>query len=96
MCSIAFTIQCIDLYKEYKSYQTIVTVNIERESIVNLPAVTICAGYTYKQIKSLQDYELVKDVFEHVDGKNINCKTNTGPCTPINHFSSFKNLLDRI
>lgn len=44
VCSIALTIQCIDLYKEYKSYQTIVTVNIERESIIKLPAVAICEG----------------------------------------------------
>ena len=87
-CSIALTIQFIDLYKEYKSYQTVVTVNIERESIINLPAVAVCEKYTYKQYKSLQYYKLVKDVFEHVDGKNINCETNTGPCTPVNYFTS--------
>ena len=89
-CLIALTIQSIDLYKEYKSYQTVVTVNIEKESIINLPAVAVCERNLHGKLISildLQNYKLVKDLFGHIDYKNINCETNTGPCTPVTRVS---------
>ena len=90
-CLIALTIQSIDLYKEYKSYQTVVTVNIESESIVTLPAVAVCERNPFhKSILislDLPEYKIVKDLFGYVDYKNINCETNTGPCTPVIHVS---------
>ena len=52
VCSLVLTIQSIDLYKEYKSYQTVVTVNIEGESIVKLPAVAVCERNHFVQIGS--------------------------------------------
>ena len=42
ICLSALIIECYYVYKDYKDYHTVVTVNIERPSLVEYPAVSVC------------------------------------------------------
>ena len=56
-CLIALTIETYALYKDYVNYQTVVTVNITRQSVVNFPAIAICESHHFIKIKG--------DIFNH-------------------------------
>lgn len=61
ICSCALMYQSIDMYIGYKEYQTIVTVNIGRESIIEYPGVSLCFSNPYINLtKPAKDYNLTK------------------------------------
>ena len=51
VCFIALTIETYNLYKDYNDYQTVVTVNITRQSVVNFPGIAICESHHFVKIK---------------------------------------------
>ena len=50
-CLIALTIETYNLYNDYFDYQTVVTVNITRQSVVNYPGIAICESHHFIKVK---------------------------------------------
>ena len=50
-CLIALIIESYNLFKEYLEYQTVVTVNITRQSVVSFPGVSICESNRFINLK---------------------------------------------
>ena len=50
-CLIALTNESYDLYKEYRRYQTVVTVNITHQSVVSFPGLSICESNHFINLK---------------------------------------------
>ena len=50
-CLIALLSESLDLYKDYKSYQTVVSVNIGKQRIIEYPGVSVCESHHLVQMK---------------------------------------------
>ena len=61
ICSCALIYQSIDLYIDYKKYQTIVTVNIEKQSAIEFPGISLCFNNPYINLsEQSEDHKLSK------------------------------------
>lgn len=50
-CLIALSIESYKLYNDYKNYQTVVTVRIGRQTVINFPGVSICESHHFFKVK---------------------------------------------
>ena len=53
-CLIALTTESFELYKDYNNYQTVVSVNMSRQKIVEYPGVSVCESHHL--VKLNQDF----------------------------------------
>ena len=53
ICLIALSIESFDLLVEYKKYQTVVTVRIERRSVIEFPGVSVCESHHTVKINNI-------------------------------------------
>lgn len=61
LCSCALLYQSINLYIDYKKYQTIVTVNIDKEKFIEFPGVSLCFSNPFVNLtKQTEVYKLTK------------------------------------
>ena len=50
-CFIALSIESYELYNDYMNYQTVVTVRIGRQTVINFPGVSICESHHFFKVK---------------------------------------------
>ena len=54
-CLIALTIQSFHLLVEYKKYKTVVTVRIERRSVIEFPGISVCESHHTVKVNRYND-----------------------------------------
>ena len=66
ICLIGLIFESYVLYKDYQNYQTVVTVNIEKQSVVDYPGVSICESNHFINVRMnsiLQSFPIPKGIW---------------------------------
>lgn len=92
ICLIFLINDCYELTKDYQNFQTVVTVNIERQSLIDYPGVSVCEVNDFVKLKqNIFNYSRIpvsKGLCSRAKRKNLQHFTNI-----INHPIKWKDFL---
>ena len=66
ICLIGLVCESYELYKDYRNDQTVVTVNIKKQSVVDYPGVSICESNHFINVRvnsTLQSFPIPKGIW---------------------------------